>query len=142
MTEFEKFQKIKNDCDEINEIICVAYQEKYFGDVQIAEIQALMNEIIDIVHCKNNIDAGNTVYVIVKHKISDYKNGKSYTQKEIVECHVEKVVIKKDGMIKYRLIGRYENGEYYFSTITEKAIGETLFPDKEAVEQAFKKKSK
>lgn len=49
MTEFEKFQKIQNDCDEINEIICAAYIARYFGDMQISEIQALLTEILSTV---------------------------------------------------------------------------------------------
>ena len=46
MTECEKFQKIQNDCDEINEIICAAYIARYFGDLQISEIQVLLSEIL------------------------------------------------------------------------------------------------
>lgn len=49
MTEFEKFQKVQNDCDEINEIICAAYIARYFGDMQISEIQALLTEILSTV---------------------------------------------------------------------------------------------
>lgn len=130
------YQALKNALDEINDIVCNAHQAKYFGDVQIAEIQALLNEVLDIAICKNGIDAGDTVYVIVKHKISDYKKGTSYTQKEIAECRVEKVV-KKNRITKYRLMGHYKNGDYYFSTITEKAIGKSLFTDKKSAEQAL-----
>lgn len=49
MTEFEKFQKVQNDCDEINGIICAAYIARYFGDMQISEIQALLTEILSTV---------------------------------------------------------------------------------------------
>ena len=121
------YQALKKALDEINDIVCAAYQQKYFGDLQIAEIQSLLNEILVITHC--NINAGNTVYVITKHKVSG--------RKEIIECFVEKVVVLKNGITKYRLRGHYENGDYYFSTITEKAIGKSLFTDKKSAEQAL-----
>ena len=43
------YKKLKQALDEINKIACSAYNAKYFGDLQISDVQSLLNEVLDIV---------------------------------------------------------------------------------------------
>lgn len=45
------YSQLREALNEINDIVCNAFKAKYFGDLQISEIQALLNDIIDITGC-------------------------------------------------------------------------------------------
>ena len=114
-------------------------EEIAFEDGRLSMLDSLIYEISDILENtvvpKNEIQAGQYVYVITGKKA-----GKSY---EMLRCYVLKKIVKSNSnMPKYRISGHYADGEYYESTITEKAVGVTMFTDKEEAEQALAKKNR
>ena len=42
------YKKLRQALDEINKIACNAYKAKYFGDLQISDVQSLLCEVLDI----------------------------------------------------------------------------------------------
>ncbi len=83
---------------------------------------------------KADIQAGQYVYVIVKDRWTKVS--------EILKCYVLKKIIKPNQIPKYRICSHYANGDYYESTITEKAIGITMFTGSEEAKETLKKKQK
>lgn len=93
---------------------------------------------------KREIQSGQKVYVITKKNFRTYEemmknSSKSY---EMIECYVFKTINRSNDIPKYRVSGYYANGNYYKSTITENAIGITLFINKNEAEEALKKKNR
>ena len=76
---------------------------------------------------------GDTVYVITN------KGGCLCIGKEIVECEVNTMRVKSDGItIGYSCRGRYSNGNPYIGNFVFKSIGKTVFLTHEDAEAALK----
>ena len=66
---------------------------------------------------ENNIDVGQTVYVITqRRKSSPY---------EVVECTVDRKTVKKRK--SFSVSGRYNNSDYYNGTFVESSINRNVF---------------
>ena len=69
----------------------------------------------------NNIDVGQTVYVITQYRFS--------SPYEVVKCTVDRKTVKKRKT--FSVSGRYSNGNYYNGTFVEKSINRNVFFSKD-----------
>lgn len=77
---------------------------------------------------------GDKVYVITN------KGGRLLSGKEIVECQVNTMWVKSDGItIGYSCRGRYSNGNHYIGNFVFKSIGKTVFLTKKEAEAALRR---
>lgn len=92
-------------------------------------VEADKNGMFVAISCK----VGDTVYVITN------KDGCLCCGKEIVECEVNTMRVKSDGItIGYSCRGKYGNGNNYIGNFVFKSIGKTVFLTREAAEEALK----
>lgn len=96
-------------------------------------VKAEMEGRCTVLPCK----MGGTVYVVTA------KGGGRLSGKEIVECKVTAMRVKRDGLtIGYSCRGRYSNGNYYNGNFTfgvYKSLGKTVFRTREEAEAALEK---
>lgn len=131
----EKEDVLCEDCNNSQEIID-----------RLGAIEDILGEEYDLDRLKKVVESyKNGMFVSIPCKVGDtvwvitFKCGSRLSGKEIVECKVNTMRVKSDGLtIGYSCRGEYSNGNNYIGNFVFKSIGKTVFLSREEAEFALK----